>query len=129
MVKLSFGTCPGNSLTILWTNTSSSSVAKLAYSDAQRVIDGQQLGDLVTDPSHNSADVSHDITLLQSLAKKLRAQRFQSGTLSLESLKLSFTLDENGLPTDCGQYERKEANTMIEEVIPLLLSILILLNR
>ncbi|KAF8205029.1 SSD1 protein [Pholiota molesta] len=91
------------------------SVAKLAYSDAQRVIDGQQLGDLVTDPSHSSADVSHDITLLQSLAKKLRAQRFQSGTLSLESLKLSFTLDENGLPTDCGQYERKEANTMIEE--------------
>ncbi|KAF8974509.1 hypothetical protein BDZ97DRAFT_29165 [Flammula alnicola] len=91
------------------------SVAKLAYSDAQRVIDGQPLGDLIADPTHNASDVSYDITLLQGLAKKLRAQRFQNGTLSLESLTLSFKLDEDGLPTDCGQYERTQANTMIEE--------------
>ncbi len=92
------------------------SVAKLAYSDAQRVIDGQQLGEIIADSSHSSADVSKDILLLQLLAKKLRAQRFQNGTLALESLTLSFNLDENGLPEDCGRYERRDANTMIEEV-------------
>ncbi|PPQ94041.1 hypothetical protein CVT25_009889 [Psilocybe cyanescens] len=91
------------------------SVAKLAYSDAQRVIDGQSLGDVVVDAGHSSSDVERDIIGLQNLAKKLRARRFENGTLSLESLKLSFKLDENGLPTDCGQYERTEANTLIEE--------------
>ena len=61
--------------------------------------------------------MAQDIRLLQNLAKKLRAQRFQNGTLSLENLELSFTLDDDGLPTDCGQYVRKDANIMIEEVI------------
>ena len=92
------------------------SVAKLSYSDAQRVIDGQSLGNLSTDPAQNPSSIEHDINLLQSLAKKVRNQRFQNGTLSLESLTLSFKLGEDGFPIDCGQYERSEANTLIEEV-------------
>lgn len=92
------------------------SIAKLAYSDAQRVIDGQPLGELVVDSSHKPTDVANDILLLKGLASKLRAERFRNGTLALESSKLSFTLDENGMPTDCGQYERTESNFLIEEV-------------
>lgn len=95
------------------------SIAKLAYSDAQRVIDGQSLGNLSTDSAHSSSSIEHDINLLQSLAKNVRNQRFQNGTLSLESLTLSFKLGEDGFPTDCGQYERSEANTLVEEVCSL----------
>jgi len=71
------------------------------------------------DPAQSSSSIEHDISLLQSLAKKLRNQRFQSGTLCLESLTLSFNLNEDGFPTDCGQYERTEANTLVEEVCDL----------
>lgn len=91
------------------------STAKLTYPDAQRVINGQSLGDLSVDPTHSSSDIERDITSLQNLAKKLRTKRFENGALSLESLTLSFKLDDTGLPTDCGQYERTEANTLIEE--------------
>lgn len=45
----------------------------------------------------------------------MRAARFANGTLSLESLRLSFQLDENGLPSDCGQYARTDANELVEE--------------
>ncbi|KAF8165293.1 hypothetical protein B0H34DRAFT_688609 [Crassisporium funariophilum] len=91
------------------------SVAKLAYSDAQRVIDGKSLGEVNLSQGHDASGIEKDINILQSLAKKLRAQRFRNGALSLESPSLSFKLDENGLPTDCGQYERAEANYLIEE--------------
>jgi protein SSD1 len=91
------------------------SIAKLAYSDAQRVIDGQPLGELLADPSHKPTDVASDILLLRGLASKLRAERFSNGTLALESSKLSFTLDDDGMPADCGQYDRTESNFLIEE--------------
>lgn len=52
---------------------------------------------------------------MEGLAKKLRVARFANGTLSLQPLRLSFQLDENGLPTDCGQYERTDANELVEE--------------
>ncbi|KAJ3513274.1 hypothetical protein NLJ89_g3039 [Agrocybe chaxingu] len=91
------------------------SAAKLSYSDAQRAIDGHPLGVVQVDPSHQSSDIEHDIRRMNILAKHLRANRFQSGALSLETPTLSFQLEENGLPVDCGQYERREANTMIEE--------------
>jgi len=91
------------------------SAAKLAYPDAQRVIDGQSLGDVQIDSGHHASDIERDIQVLQVIAKQLRSQRFQNGALSLDSPSLSFKLDDEGLPTDCGQYERTEANTMIEE--------------
>ncbi|KAF9567331.1 SSD1 protein [Agrocybe pediades] len=91
------------------------SVAKLAYSDAQRVLDGQRLGQVVVDEAHSHSDIEQDIKNLRNLANKLRTQRFENGTLSLESLSLSFKLDDNGMPTDCGQYERGEAHYLVEE--------------
>lgn len=38
-----------------------------------------------------------------------------NGTLSHRAPRLSFQLDENGLPTDCGQYKRNDANELVEE--------------
>lgn len=94
----------------------SSSAAKLAYQDAQRVIDGKPLGDALVDAVHGASRIEKDINILHSLASKLRARRFQDGTLGLEVLSLAFKLDENGLPIDCGQYKRTGANYLIEEV-------------
>lgn len=91
------------------------SAAKLAYQDAQRVIDGKPLGEALVDAAHSASSIEKDINILQSLASKLRARRFQQGTLSLEVLSLAFKLDENGLPIDCGQYQRTEANYLVEE--------------
>lgn len=91
------------------------SAAKLAYTDAQKVIEGQTLGGVAVTPEHDAADIAHDIKILEGLAKNLRAERFKNGALSLESLRLSFKLDDNGLPSDCGQYTRTDANELVEE--------------
>ncbi|KAG5638203.1 hypothetical protein H0H81_001300 [Sphagnurus paluster] len=91
------------------------SAAKLGYKDAQNAIDGQDLGHIVIAPEHKASDIENDIRILQGLAKKLRAQRFENGTLSLESLQLTFEIDDNGLPVDCGQRKLTDANSLVEE--------------
>jgi protein SSD1 len=91
------------------------SAAKLSYADAQNVIDGHLLGDLVVAPEHDASDIAHDIKVLEGLTKHMRARRFKDGTLSLDSLRLSFKLDDNGLPTDCWQYTRTDANELVQE--------------
>lgn len=105
------------------------SSAKLGYSDAQRVIDGETLGNVSVDAAHKPSEIERDIRTLAEIARNLRHQRFQSGALSLDQPTLKFQLDENGLPIDCDQISRQEANTLIEEVrvdvtnsIPLLLN-------
>ncbi|GLB33866.1 putative 3'-5'-exoribonuclease [Lyophyllum shimeji] len=91
------------------------SAAKLSYQDAQNVIEGRGLGGVDIAPEHSASDIEHDVHNLEVLAKKLRAQRFENGTLALESLKLTFQLDDNGLPVDCGQYQRTDAHFLVEE--------------
>lgn len=88
---------------------------KLSYAEAQKVIDGHNLGDVVaSEPS--ALSVEHDVKILNDLAKQLRAKRFQDGAMSLSSTSLKFTLDENGHPVDCEQTENNDANNMVEEV-------------
>lgn len=50
------------------------------------------------------------------MSEVLRAGRFEKGALATTSLRLSFKLDDNGNPIDCGQYEQTEANRLVEEV-------------
>ncbi|THG99306.1 hypothetical protein EW026_g3016 [Hermanssonia centrifuga] len=91
------------------------SAAKLAYDDAQSVIEGKTLGNVAIAPEHNAEDIAHDIKILDDLAKQMRERRFQNGAIGGESLDLTFKLDDNGLPVDCGSQERTEANSLIEE--------------
>jgi protein SSD1 len=91
------------------------SAAKLSYADAQKVIEGQVLGGVAVIPEHDASAIEHDIRVLQSLAEHLQTRRFKSGTLGLETLRLSFQLDDNGLPSDCGQYAPTDANKLIQE--------------
>ncbi|KXN89637.1 DIS3-like exonuclease 2 [Leucoagaricus sp. SymC.cos] len=88
---------------------------KLSYRDAQNVIDGKPFGDVPVIPEHDVRDIAHDIKVLSDLAQQLRHERFRNGALSLDSLRLNFQLDENGLPLDCGEYEILDANHLIEE--------------
>lgn len=74
------------------------------------------MGDVktVSEP-HQVSEVEKDILLLNSLAKKLRARRFENGALKIDNVKLSFALDDEGRPIDCGAYVQREANALIEE--------------
>ncbi|ESK96057.1 cell wall biogenesis protein phosphatase [Moniliophthora roreri MCA 2997] len=91
------------------------SATKLSYDDAQNVIEGKSLGSVPVIPEHGAGDIEHDIKVLHDLAMKLRAQRLENGTLSLESLRLEFKLDDNGMPADCWQHQRTEANDLVQE--------------
>jgi protein SSD1 len=93
------------------------SAAKLSYEDAQAVIDGKALSGVTVSPEHEQTDIERDIRTIEVLAKKLRAQRFENGALSLDSLRLSFTLDDQGLPVDCGQDKRTDAKDLVQELM------------
>jgi protein SSD1 len=92
------------------------SAAQLSYQDAQNVIEGKSLGEVPVIPEHDAAGIEHDIKTLDDLAKLLRSRRFQNGALSLDSERLTFTLDEYGQPVDCGKSEHVDSNNVIEEV-------------
>lgn len=100
----------------IYSSIATRSAAKLSYNDAHGVIDGKSLGDVPVIPEHDAAGISHDIKVLDDIAKQLRARRFQNGCVKSNSLRLKFKLDESGLPVDCGSYERTEAHNLIEEV-------------
>ncbi|KAL7414362.1 hypothetical protein BDY24DRAFT_36922 [Mrakia frigida] len=91
------------------------SCAKLAYSNAQAVIDGESLGQVKVADEHSVSEVEGDIKILHTLAKKLSERRFEKGALRIDTLKLDFKLDANGLPTDCSAHVRKDANSLVEE--------------
>ena len=80
------------------------------------MIDGKPWGAVAVAPEHEAVDIQHDIKLLQDLAQKLRARRAKSGFLALQTIKLGFSFDENGIPTDTAPQERLPANELIEEV-------------
>lgn len=67
------------------------------------------------DDAELAKGVEDDVKMLAALAKQLRARRFDGGALRIDNVKVSFRLDEFGLPVDAHEYERKEANELIEE--------------
>jgi exoribonuclease R len=90
--------------------------AKLAYEDAQDVIDGGHLEVGVVPDTELRSDIEQDIKLFHKLSRKLRKNRFDNGALTMNNVKLSFVLDhETGVPIGCKPYEIKESNQLIEE--------------
>jgi protein SSD1 len=87
----------------------------LSYQNAQDVIEGKTLGSVPVIPEHNAPDIEHDIKVLHDIAQALRKKRFESGALALGSTRLSFTINDDGLPVDCDQYARYDANILVEE--------------
>ncbi|BGP50054.1 Translational repressor [Rhodotorula kratochvilovae] len=92
------------------------SKVKLAYSDAQSVIDTGALPEgKIPDDAALREGVESDVKMLAGIAKHLRHRRFENGALRIDNVKVSFALDEFGLPVDAHEYVRKEANELIEE--------------
>ncbi|KAI9343075.1 hypothetical protein DFJ73DRAFT_842129 [Zopfochytrium polystomum] len=94
------------------------SCAKLSYEHAQRHIDGGDWSDMpkvsITG-GFTEDEIRSDTMKLLHLSKKLRAKRFESGALTMNTAKLWFALDDDGNPTGCGIYEIKDSNKLIEE--------------
>lgn len=92
------------------------SCGKLAYSDAQSVIESGSLPEGVeVQTPHTRSRVAEDITTLHELAKIMRGRRFTEGALKINNVKLNFRLDDDGLPVDASVHHGQEANQLIEE--------------
>ncbi|KAG2220974.1 hypothetical protein INT45_006507 [Circinella minor] len=105
----------GNIIDTWFGRTIIKSCAKLAYDDAQSVIDGHGLPKTSIIMGYSRSSVEQDITYLYQLSKHMRKRRFENGALSINSIRLCFKLNEAGEPEDVWIYELKEANRLIEE--------------
>jgi len=76
---------------------------RFTYDDAQKVIET------------GKGDLSEEILTLDSLAKKLRDQRFKHGAIAFERVEVKFNLDGEGKPLGVFFKESKDANKLVEE--------------
>jgi ribonuclease R len=76
---------------------------RFTYEEAQEVIET------------GKGDMEHEILSLHDMARKLRAKRFEQGSISFERSEVKFQLDENAKPIGVYLKENKESNQLIEE--------------
>lgn len=76
---------------------------RYTYEDAQSTL-GTGIGDFY-----------EELSILNSIAKKLNKARFDNGALSLETEEVKFKLDEKGVPIDVYVKTRGDTHKMIEE--------------
>lgn len=102
------------------------SCCKLDYGSAQKMLDGTITGDLLDEwetnrrptgenPLISNSSVIQSVKDLWQVAKNRRATRFETGAISLNDVKLVFSLDAMGNPTRFGGYELKDSNRLVEE--------------
>lgn len=63
----------------------------------------------------NKGEFVEEINVLNSLAKKLREKRFDSGSINFHSQDIRFNLDEDGKPLSVYVKEQKDSNRLIED--------------
>lgn len=76
---------------------------RFTYEEAQQVIET------------GMGDFAHEIKTMNSIAKKLRSERFRKGAISFEKAEVKFRLDEKGNPLGVYLKEYKDSNKLIEE--------------
>ncbi len=76
---------------------------RFAYEDAQERIET------------GKGEYADEINLMNSIAKKLKAERFKQGAIAFETVEVKFKLDENGKPLGMFPRVRKDAHKLIEE--------------
>ncbi|MBR1543400.1 MAG: ribonuclease R [Muribaculaceae bacterium] len=76
---------------------------RFSYEEAQQVLETGE-GDLVA-----------ELLALNDLAKKLRKQRFDEGSVSFNREEVKFEIDETGRPVKVMLHESKDAHKLIEE--------------
>ncbi len=76
---------------------------RFSYEEAQERIETKE------------GDYAEEILTLDTLAKKLREQRFKKGSIAFDRIEVKFNLDEDGNPIGVYFKESKDANKLIEE--------------
>lgn len=76
---------------------------RFSYDEVQAMIEG---GD---------GEFKEQLMTLNSLARKMRAERFRNGAIAFESEEYKFDLDPNGKPLGVHPKIQKESNQLIEE--------------
>ncbi|MCB0520535.1 MAG: ribonuclease R [Lewinellaceae bacterium] len=76
---------------------------RFAYEDAQQVLDA------------GKGDFIRELTAMNTLAKKLRKDRFKKGAIDFDMEEVRFKLDEKGVPVELFVKERLDAHMLIEE--------------
>ncbi|MBN2662048.1 MAG: ribonuclease R [Bacteroidales bacterium] len=76
---------------------------RFSYEEVQKIID------------NGVGEYAEEIKIFNNIAKKLRAQRFNSGAISFDRGDLRFEIDETGKPINVIYKKATEANQLIEE--------------
>ncbi|MBL0741610.1 ribonuclease R [Chryseolinea lacunae] len=76
---------------------------RFSYEGAQEVLES------------GKGELSEELVLLNTLAKKLRKDRFKKGAVNFETTEVKFRLDEKGKPLEVIPKVRKDAHKLIEE--------------
>lgn len=76
---------------------------RFTYENAQEVLDAQE------------GPFLEELTILKTLADKIRARRKQAGSIDFDTVEIKVRLDENGKPIEIVKKERKATNLLIED--------------
>jgi len=76
---------------------------RFSYEEAQAVIESGE------------GDMKEDILTLDTLAKKLRAKRFEGGSMEFDRVEVKIEVDPTGKPVNVYFKESKDSNKLIEE--------------
>jgi ribonuclease R len=76
---------------------------RFAYEQAQEVL------------VNGKGDFFEELNVMNTLAKKLRKERFKQGAIDFDMEEVRFKLDENGVPVELFVKERLDAHMLIEE--------------
>jgi len=76
---------------------------RFTYEEAQEIIETQK------------GDLAEELVTLNELAKTLRNNRFQKGSIAFDRIEIKFNIDKKGKPLSVYFKEAKDANKLIEE--------------
>lgn len=80
---------------------------RFAYEEAQALLE--------TPDDAAAPALTHELHVMNTIAKKMREQRFSKGAINFETVEVKFRLDADGRPLEVYQKERKDAHKLIEE--------------
>ena len=94
---------------------------RYAYEEVQQLLEANGVVDGTGTPAPPASkdgykgENAEALIKLDSLAKKLRTQRFKNGAVKFDREELHFDVDEKGRPIRCYFKKSKDANKLIEE--------------
>src|SRR5574344_227155 len=94
---------------------------RFAYEEVQKILEDNGVKDGTGEPAPEApqggyvGEYADQLIMLDRLAKKLRARRFNGGAVKFDSEELHFDVDEKGKPIRCYYKRSKDANKLVEE--------------